>query len=294
MYQQNDSEKLPDPPATYNLENTLSEELLKLSFEDRDKLNQEIHGVHCKAIAESDDQRRLALEEFDRQINERKNMEPKFGVLRNIARTHGPFRVRSNYCYVNDDGVRIRFLRCELFDVAKSVQKFINFLQYMSDFFGDFVADRPVQLSDFSQSEQAQMLTSRNQFLPFRDRSGRPVLVGVGNCNYHMDWKLKFKIDMYLVWSVSEDVETQIKGQVLIGWFFDETNDFTWEKHIWPSMDKRVLGYYSKLITSFPVRIASRHHCYMDKLFYRILAKRYTFYLDKSLLSNFKVHFGTL
>ena len=57
----------------------------------------------------------------------------------------------------------------------------MNFLKFTSELFGDFVAERPIQIFDFdTKKEQITLQNSRLQYLPFRDRSGRRVFVGVG------------------------------------------------------------------------------------------------------------------
>lgn len=163
----------------------------------------------------------------------------------------------------------------------------------MSELFGDAIADRPVNFNDFTTEERVALMSSRNQFLPYRDRSGRQVFVGVGNCNYHFDLKLRNKIFMFLHWTASEDIETQEKGIVIIGWFFDEANDYTWEKNIRPGMSRALIDYQKKQNRSLPVRIASWHHYYMDTFHFRFLARLYLYNGDKSFRSIYKVHFGS-
>ena len=93
--------------------------------------------------------------------------------------------------------------------VTKAVQQFVDFLEYTSELFGDFVAERPIRLSDLNtRKEEVTLHNSRNRCLPLRDRSGRRVFVGVGSCDFDLDGFLRFKIIMYLHWVASEDVTT--------------------------------------------------------------------------------------
>ena len=290
MAQDQRNAKLPDPPPNFCVETELSNELLKLSFKTRLEIEYELHGVGCRAVNESPELVELVLTEFDCQVNDRKESDPSIRVLRNVVRI-SPV-TRSN-CYVNDPNIRLRFLRCEGFIVEKAVQRFIDFLEFMTELFGDFVAERPVRISDFNQKELEALMQSRNQCLPFRDRSGRRVLVGVGNCNFHMEPILRYKIFMYLHWAVSEDVETQIKGVVILCWAFDETNGSTWENNIRPDMSADLRSYHKKQNNSIPVRVASWQHCFTDTPYFRFLARLYVSDVDDRYRSVYKVHFGT-
>jgi len=290
MAQDQRNAKLPDPPPNFCVRTNLSNELLKLSFKTRLEIENELHGVGCRAVNESPELVELALTEFDCQVNDRKESDPSIRVLRNIVRISPVTRSK---CYVNDPDIRLRFLRCERFIVEKAVQRFIDFLEFMTELFGDFVAERPVRISDFKKKEVEALMQSRNQYLPFRDRSGRRVLVGVGNCNFHMEPILRYKIFMYLHWAVSEDVETQIKGVVILCWAFDEKNDGTWENNIRPNMSADLRSYHKQQNNSIPVRVVSWQHYFRDTPYYRFLARLYVYNVDDRYRSVYKVHFGS-
>lgn len=284
---------LSDPPDSFTPENLLAEELKRMSYDDRVEIEEEVHGVGCRATTETPQLIELSLAVFDDQVNLRKENDPKcYHLLRNVIRCTN-FSNPSK-CYLNDTDVRLRFLRCERFDVDKAVQRLIDFLDFMSELFGDFVAERPVSLSDFTKEEEMKLTQSRYQFLPFRDRSGRRVLVGVGNCNFHLDRILRYKIFMYLLWVASEDVETQIKGFVILCWAFDEKDDSTWENKISAGLSKKLKGYSEKQHKALPVRVASWQHYYLDTPYFRVLASLFTFSFVRTSpnRSVFKVHFG--
>ena len=174
---------------------------------------------------------------------------------------------------------------------------FLNFLKFTSESFDDFVAERSIRISDFdTKKEQIALQNSRYQYLPFRDRSGRRVLVGVGACNYDLDISLRFKINMYLHWVITEDIETQRKGVVVILWPFNEETDGTvsWQKSIRPGLPKKLRIYQKKHIDSMTVRVTSIHLFLKDTPFYRALSALYCFGLNSHSRSIFKDHYGTL
>lgn len=291
---------LTNPPEGYRVSKHLSDTILELNLTDRLAIEEEIHGVRCGAVEETPELLERSLFEFDEQLNTIKEEDPDKALLRNVARisSHNPTAIEGpmKNCYLNDPDIRLRFLRCECFVVDKAVHRLISFLEFTSDLFGDYVAERPIQLSDFNtKDEELALQNSRNQLLPFRDRSGRRVLVGVGNCNFHLDYRLRYKILIYMHWIASEDVETQRKGIVIVGWVFDEDGaDNIWETSIRPGFRKKVRLYHQKQNKSLPLREASIHQCFLDTPFFHALSSLYVFGLDPHHRTLYKKHAGTL
>ena len=290
---------LPDPPSNFSVETSLADELLKLDFKDRAELQEEIHGVRCGAAEETPEFVERSLSEFDAELNARREQTPTNNVLRNVVPISSldeeAAKAAKSKCYLNDPDVRLRFLRCDLFVVEKAVARLITFLEFTSDLFGDFVAERPIRISDFNSKEEIALQNSRVQYLPFRDRSGRRVLASVGTSNFDLDVNLRFKILMYLHWVVSEDVETQRKGVVIITWIFDEAENKTWEKTLRPAMKNGIRPVHSKHFASLPVRLASLQHYYVhDTLFFRSMAALYVFHVEAECRKLYKSHFGKL
>ena len=270
--------RLADPPSHFNLDNSLSEELLKLNFNDRIAIEEEIHGVRCGAAEETPELLERSLREFDSELIARKkggagiiDNTPNStciiekDLLRNVISISSSIDTNPNKdnkatysgCYLNDPNVRLRFLRCECFDVPKAVRRLLNFLEFTSELFGDFVAERPIRLSDFdTKKEESALHNTRYQYLPFRDKSGRRVLAAVGSCNYHLDIALRYKILMYLHWVVSEDIESQRKGVVIIAFPSNEEEygEASWEKIIRPGMKDQLRIYQKKHADAMTVR----------------------------------------
>jgi hypothetical protein len=291
---------LQDPPSSFDENACLAEELMKLSFTDRCEIEEEIHGVGSRSTNETSELIERSLGQFDSELNRRKECASSYtkNFLRNVIRISPKASAweasSKSSCYLNDPGVRLRFLRCERFFVDKAVQRFIDFLKFMTELFGDFVSERPVQLSDFSREEETALMNSRIQYLPLRDRSGRRVLCGVGNLNYHLDVLLRYKFSMFQHWVSSEDVETQKKGIVMALWLFDEPSD-TWEKQIRPNIKKDVMGCHKKQNNAIPVRVTSWQYYYPDTPFFRSTGTLYLYtQRDSPYRSIYKSHYGTL
>jgi len=298
------SSVIADPPSHFTVENSLSEELLKLSFRDRTAIEEEIHGVRCGAVDETPELIERSLIEFNSELIARNDGDPKNDLLRNVISISsfepkniaaaGSSTAPNSKCYLNNPDIRLRFLRCECFVVEKAVQRFLNFLEFSSELFGDFVAERPIRLSDFNTKQEITALqNSRVQYLPFRDRSGRRVIAGVGACGFDLDITLRSKIVMYLHWVASEDIETQRKGVVIIEWPFDERHKGTmWERSIRPTMKNQVRINIRKDYDSMTIRVASLHLCYSDTPFFRALSALFVYGLDSHHKSICKTHYG--
>lgn len=144
---------------------------------DRTALEEEIHGVHCIAPEETPQLLKNSLQSLAMVLadDEIIPQAEKQAYLRGMSlpRTH-----------INTDEFRLRFLRFHFFDVVKAAKKIVRFLHISSFLFGDVVLERPVQLCDFSKRELQFMRTGCIQFLPFRDRSGRRVLIAVNLKTY--------------------------------------------------------------------------------------------------------------
>eukprot|EP00534_Pseudo-nitzschia_fraudulenta_P003529 CAMPEP_0201116448 /NCGR_PEP_ID=MMETSP0850-20130426/723_1 /ASSEMBLY_ACC=CAM_ASM_000622 /TAXON_ID=183588 /ORGANISM="Pseudo-nitzschia fraudulenta, Strain WWA7" /LENGTH=581 /DNA_ID=CAMNT_0047380523 /DNA_START=1785 /DNA_END=3530 /DNA_ORIENTATION=+ len=375
-----------DLPSNFTMKRFISEALLKLTFEDRTAIEEEIHGVRCVARAEPPEFLDRKLREFDQLLMEIKrerieragpsiyggNLNENNDVLRNVRRVYSdatetsenltsasasasvstststsapspvpaspllsappspvsssaaaavaaaeisageePYinsnrnrnAINSNTCYLNIPEVRIRFLRSKLYDTEEAVIALITFLELSSDIFGDYVADRPIQISDFKTGkEKAALRNSRHQFVPYLDRAGRRILVSVGTGGCHLNAKLMLKIMIYMLWSGSIDAETQRRGIVFVYWpTFDTPNEnkFTdkqsfsiWESFIRPRMTRRMIGLYERLAASSIVRFSSIHFCMEDTPPNRTLSNFAAFIVAPQYRPRVKRHFG--
>ena len=216
-------------------------------------------------------------------------------------------------CYVNDPNVRLRFLRAEGYDAKNAVKRFIGFLVFAQELYGDFVADRPIQLSDFkTQTEKRTLANIPIHFLPFRDRSGRRVYVAVGSCGYDIEPKLRCKILWYMFWVASEDVESQRKGAVIIGWpnnnkledyttepCFSDSNEKSGSSgNIWDEIRPSILNveglYQMKAMVGLPMRVAAIHFCHDVHPMFSILNALFYFALGPGMKPRYKVHVGEM
>jgi hypothetical protein len=186
----------------------LAEEISRLSFQDRNHINEEIHGVRVLAPEETPELLERSLVDLDSFLNQMITEPPSLKDAYNLSQTLDsnrrmePIDLRSNenpsttnIIYVNDTSFRLRFLRCELFDAKKAALRIIKYLNLVHEVCGECALTRPIQLNDFHKEEKKILRSGFMQLLPYRDRAGRPILAFVGDIGAKYSWSQKVSAD---------------------------------------------------------------------------------------------------
>jgi len=189
-----------DPESVDSL---LAQEFLSLSFQDRNDINEEMHGVACLSPEETPELIKISLAELEREISLiPANDKEKYELSQTKFDRRGSSNSDSNTnssnlggtgTYVNDTEFRMRFLRSELFDARKAATKLVDYLDVVCDLFGEYALQRPIQLSDFTEDEMQVFRIGNLQLLPFRDRSGRRIVAGVEGLAMQFDSALRVR-----------------------------------------------------------------------------------------------------
>jgi len=198
-----------DPKTVDDL---LSKELLELSIKDRTAIQEEIHGVKCLALTETPELLEDALFKLAIALDNDELIPPQKKKAYRKSQA-------LDKSYVNEKDFRLRFLRVTLFDAERAAEKIVNFLEIAMEMFGEFVLERAVRLSDFDYRELKYFREGEIQLLPFRDRSGRRILIIMNPLMPREDksiHKLRSKINLYMIWVAGEDVDVQRKGLVFL------------------------------------------------------------------------------
>ncbi len=154
-----------DPKQTEAL---LSKELMQLTFQDRNDITEEIHGVQSLAVHESSYTRDEGLTKLQYKID---SLPPSEKEAYSLAQT-------LPVTYVNDSAFRLRFLRADFFDAGEAAKRMMSYLDLVLELFGIEALKRPLRTTDFKTKEEKSCLKGGLvQLLPYRDRSGRRVMV---------------------------------------------------------------------------------------------------------------------
>lgn len=245
-----------------SVDSILANELNKLSFRERESINDEIHGIDIdrKYIEESG-----AIEETPELLSKHfRDMETELDWLRSTEGGFGKSAFAFNRSqelfassgtYLNTTELRIMFLRCERFDCKKAARRLCLFADLMSQNFGDFALQRPILLSDLSDEEVAIIESGYSQILPGRDRAGRRIYINFADDRFIPE-NVRIRIPVYflmkMLWT---DVETQRRGIVAVMWMHNLSKmDF----HDFVLKGKT----QNRCLACLPVRIGAGHYCF--------------------------------
>jgi len=190
-----------------------------------------------------------------------------------------------NDTYVNTVEFRLRFLRCELFDAKKAALRLVKFLDFVHEIFdGNELLRRPIKITDLSKAEMKIMRLGIYQLLPYRDRSGRPVYAELGDMGFMLDLKMRMRIRIYMFYIAGDDIESQRKGLVILGWI---EGDFTNTPMPLHQKNRRLTKH---LLAAIPIRSVVYHICMPDTLYFRLLRSFLYSIAPRSSLCRFKCH----
>ena len=187
----------------------LTNAMYGVTYNDRNAIYEEIHGVRCLAKPETPASLLNALHEFEKVLQKEscrisnKNLYSSYNaimskreklrdeLLRNPNNNAPGLGKKISYCQshyaIDIPAFRLRFLRAELFDIRKAVVRYCNYLNLAHELWGSVALDREINLSDLDRSETAFFRKGYFQLLPFRDQSGRRVVTHLGGMGMDVD-----------------------------------------------------------------------------------------------------------
>lgn len=273
------------PDESLAIGHLLSRELLALSTTDRAAIQEEIHGVRCLAIRETPEQVRKGLDEFRTELDKIPKEEKR--TYEECCVRAMLYRDEEDSCYALSDAFKLRFLRFELFDAQKAAQRFVNYMEFVREFWGaDIALKRLVKFSDFSKAEMKLFRKGYFQVLPFRDHCGRRVITLLGGFQPGVDPAMRAKALFYLSDVLTRtDIESQQKGLVVITeaycWSVEDSNDGRDKRSntlLKFANPKEGLYYTKRLMESLANRMVAIHNCWPDRPAFRIMSKLLTIY----------------
>jgi hypothetical protein len=152
--------------------NIFSKALLNLSFNDRNMIEEEMHGVSCMAIDETPELIETSLFQFDLELDLIENKVAYNKAKAIITSKEDPL----THSFILSKDVKLRFLRTELFDPRKSASRYTKYLDLLFDIYGECALRRPIRLQDLDSEELSFLKSGQYQMLPYRDRGGRRIM----------------------------------------------------------------------------------------------------------------------
>ena len=147
----------------------LAKDLNRMTFQERNMVLDEVHGVPTLKDEMEPSKLLESLEQMNLAID---SIQSKRAFTKAVT-------LGSQYVLQNRS-LRIRFLRADEFDPAKAAQRFINYLDYYHELFGTIALMRPIYFDDLNKDEQNILRKGSIQLLPCRDRTDRRILMRIG------------------------------------------------------------------------------------------------------------------
>jgi hypothetical protein len=176
-----------DDAVVQNIDKILAMELNRLSLQDREAMNEEIHGVNFLAVPETPEVVADKLYDLDQLL--KTEYQPSTSMT---AQPHqGPVAYRNAYeeahllgsQYIHEPEFRIMFLRADFFDVGKAARRMVGFLQLIRDYLGvkSLLRLPFLSLNDLTADEIHDLKRGPFFLFPGRDGAGRRVSGFVGD-----------------------------------------------------------------------------------------------------------------
>lgn len=160
-----------------HIDRLMAKEIDSLSLRDRNAIYEEIHGVSTCAIEETPELLETSLWEFQTELDKiDSDKRSAYDYIANQEPENASKRI------VQGKEFRLRFLRRTFFDVPQAADRFVRFFQLLQRIYGreslpKFDGTMEYYLDD--SDAMAGFRCGYLQLLPFRDRSGRKILVFV-------------------------------------------------------------------------------------------------------------------
>lgn len=165
---------IENPHATQSdFDRALAAELNQLSFEERERTWDEIHGV-APIQKETPEFLNDKLAELQEVIASTP-LDQKKMYVEALNDPKGQF-------YVTSPQFQLQFLRAERFDVTKAATRLLLCCEKKVQFFGRPSLNRPLRLSDLNADERKTLKGGAFQVLSQRDRSGRLIVIDTSLC----------------------------------------------------------------------------------------------------------------
>jgi hypothetical protein len=163
------------PPVNETL---LAQELNELSFTEREKVFEEVHGV-AKIINETPEFVSKCLDQFRNELSKvsrprRKNLGRAMFLKPSLER---------------DTKFQLMFLRADRYDAAKAARRMCSHFDHKLALFGEAKLVKRITLEDMDEDDMAAVKTGNFEFLPQKDQSGRPIFVTALNRFEYKSWE---------------------------------------------------------------------------------------------------------
>jgi hypothetical protein len=163
------------PPVNDTL---LAQELNELSFNEREKVLEDVHGV-ADIINETPEFVSKCLDQFRDELSKvsrqrRKTLDRAIFLKPSLE---------------HDTKFKLLFLRADRYDAAKSAKRMCEYYDHKLAIFGEEKLAKRITLEDMDEDDMVAVKTGAVQGLPQKDQSGRPIWLSTMNQFKYGSWE---------------------------------------------------------------------------------------------------------
>ncbi|CAJ1960440.1 unnamed protein product [Cylindrotheca closterium] len=259
-----------DEEKKQEMETLVSEAMNQLSFDERQRQQEALHGVE-EGIIEDEALISSALEELDSHLLRRSNTD----------RSAYEKAERMDPHYVGATALRLMFLRCNRYDAKASAGQMLKFFEMKQQLFGDEKLVKEITMEDLDADDLACLNCGFLRMIG-KDQSSRHVFLGIPALRSFKALKNEMKSHFFFKMSLLKYEEIQLRGVVRISY------------EVGHCRNKTSFGMleFARLSNAIPLRMASIHLCIDDiKAFfvYDLALKA----LRPTQRAKLKIHYGT-
>ena len=185
--------------------------------------------------------------------------------------------------YLQARAFKLGFLRADCFDPAKAAHRIVRYLEEKLSIFGPNLLTEDIRMDDLNENDVKVLSSGCLQWLPIRDRLGRPILficpqLQPDGCPFES----MMRVALYML-SLMDDLEAQRKGHVALFYVVGQSPNVI--------KDQRERWDMPRLQGSCPLRTACVHFC-LDNPIFQSLMSLAMYALGQETRCRTQTHFG--
>ena len=285
VYAQNDRKLAKSVDLIKHMNKVWAKELFEMDAVERESVLNEMHGIKSKRTieetAESINEAVVTFRSFletniDKELDNRDSIVPPV--------TKDPYRravYELNSDYITSKAFLIKFLRACHYDFEGAALRYFRYLDLLHLLFGDKSLMRPLEMGDLTKREIRYLRKGQMQLFPSRDRAGRRIYAFSGCDDVDFNIREKYRVNIYLIDVLSDDVPTQKLGAVSVNAprvrYDIGDNPFNFEGMTLRSGKQDLLGgkctepqFFRKINEAVPIRLSGIHYFAPNTIIYDI------------------------
>ncbi len=284
-YEQTDQKLQTSMYLTKTIDKVWAKELYELDAKEREIIINEIHGItSSRAIVETEESVDEAIKSFRSflESNLDQELDNRDSIVPPVTKEHYRrvvYELKSDYIVSKD--FLIKFLRICFYNFEDATLRYFRYLDLLHLLFGDDALTRPLELKDLTKRELRYLRKGQMQLLPSRDRAGRRLYAFSGCDDWNFNIREKYRVNIYLIDVLSDDVTTQKLGAVSLNAprvrYDLGDNPFGFEGMTLRVGKQELLGgkcteaqFFRKINEAVPIRFSAIHYFAPQTMIYGI------------------------